>query len=121
MFLRATARTKKVPLWKHVREVYGIWVDPTATALHPRLFMNVVNGGLHAGNNLHFQEYLIIPKARTFRESVDIGTAVYHALGAALVKAKGRGAANLGDEGGFAPNFKSDLEPFQCSAPWQRD
>ena len=112
-FLRATARTKKVPLWKHIREVYGIWVDPTATALHPRLFMNVVNGGLHAGNNLHFQEYLIIPKARTFKESIDVGTAVYHALGAALVKAKGRGAANLGDEGGFAPNFKSDLEPFQ--------
>jgi enolase len=75
--------------------------------------MNVVNGGLHAGNNLHFQEYLIIPKARTFKESVDIGTAIYHALGMALVKAKGRGAANLGDEGGFAPNFKSDLEPFQ--------
>jgi enolase len=112
-FLRATARTKKLPLWKHIRDVYGIWVDPTTTALHPRLFMNVVNGGLHAGNNLHFQEYLIIPRARTYRESIDIGTAVYHALGAALVKAKGRGAANLGDEGGFAPNFKSDIEPFQ--------
>jgi enolase len=112
-FLRATARTKKIPLWKHVREVYGIWVDPTATTLHPRLFMNVVNGGLHAGNNLHFQEYLIIPRARTYRESIDIGTAIYHALGVALMKAKGRSAANLGDEGGFAPNFKSDLEPFQ--------
>ena len=112
-FLRATARTKKVPLWKHVRDEYGIWVDPTSTALHPRLFMNVVNGGLHAGNNLHFQEYLIIPRARTFRESIDIGTAIYHALGAALVRAKGPGASNLGDEGGFAPNFKNDLEPFQ--------
>jgi len=112
-FLRATARTKKLQLWKHVRDIYGIWVDPTATALHPRLFMNVVNGGLHAGNNLHFQEYLMIPRARTFKESIDIGTAIYHALGAALVKAKGRGAANLGDEGGYAPNFKNDLEPFK--------
>jgi enolase len=112
-FLRASARTKKIPLWKHVRDIYGVWVDPTATALHPRLFMNVVNGGLHAGNNLHFQEYLIIPRARTFRESIDIGTAIYHALGAALVRAKGSGASNLGDEGGFAPNFKNDLEPFQ--------
>jgi enolase len=111
-FLRATARTKKVPLWKHIRDVYGIWVDPTSTTLHPRLFMNVVNGGLHAGNNLHFQEYLIIPKTRTFRESIDIGTALYHALGATLVKTKGAGASNLGDEGGFAPNFKNDLEPF---------
>jgi enolase len=112
-FLRATALTKKVPLWKHVREVYGVWVDPTARALHPRLFMNVVNGGLHAGNDLHFQEYLMIPRARTYKESIDIGIKVYHALGAALAKAKGRGASNLGDEGGFAPNFKGDLEPFQ--------
>jgi len=112
-FLRATARTKKLSLWKHIRDVYGIWIDPTATALHPRLFMNVVNGGLHAGNNLHFQEYLIIPKCRTFKESIDVGTAIYHALGVALVKAKGCGASNVGDEGGFAPNFKSDLEPFQ--------
>lgn len=111
-FLRATARTKKIPLWKHIRDVYGIWVDPTSVILHPRLFMNVVNGGLHAGNNLHFQEYLIIPRARTFRESIDIGTAIYHALGVALMKAKGRDAANLGDEGGFAPNFKNNLEPF---------
>jgi enolase len=112
-FLRATARTKKMPLWKHVRDEYGIWVDPVASALRPRLFMNVVNGGLHAGNNLHFQEYLIIPKARTFRESIDIGTAIYRALGATLLRGKGLGANNLGDEGGFAPNFKNDLEPFQ--------
>lgn len=112
-FLRATARSKKMPLWKHIRDVYGIWVDPTAATLHPRLFMNIVNGGLHAGNNLHIQEYLVIPRARTFRESIDIGTAIYHALGASLTRAKGPGAANLGDEGGFAPNFKNDLEPFQ--------
>jgi enolase len=112
-FLRATAKTKKMPLWKHVRDEYGIWVDPTATTLHPRLFMNVVNGGMHAGNNLHFQEYLIIPRARTFRESVDIGAAIYHTLGAALARVKGPGAVNLGDEGGFAPNFKGDLEPFK--------
>jgi enolase len=111
-FLRATAQAKKLPLWKHIRDVYGIWVDPTTATLHPRLFMNVVNGGLHAGNDLHFQEYLIIPKCRTFRESIDVGTAIYRALGTALVKAKGRSASNLGDEGGFAPNFKNDLEPF---------
>ena len=75
--------------------------------------MNVVNRGLHAGNNLHIQEYLIIPKCRTFKESIDVGAAIYHALGAALVKAKGSGASNLGDEGGFAPNFKNDLEPLR--------
>ena len=80
---------------------------------HPRLFINVVNGGLHAGNNLDFQEYLIIPKCRTIAESVDVGVKLYHALGAELERMKGRSAANLGDEGGFAPNFKDDLEPFR--------
>lgn len=112
-FLRANALSRKVWLWRHIRDVYGVWVDPIAKTLRPRLFMNVVNGGLHAGNNLHFQEYLIIPRARTIGDSIDIGTRVYQALGAALVRAKGNDAANLGDEGGFAPNFKSDLEPFQ--------
>ncbi len=111
-FLRAMAQTKKTPLWKHVREEYGLWVDPTAKELHPRLFMNVVNGGLHAANSLHFQEYIIIPKSRTFAESAEIGTKIYHALGGALAKAKGRGATNLGDEGGFAPAFRNDLEPL---------
>lgn len=111
-FLRAVAEAKKIPLWKQVRNEYGIWVDPTAKALRPRLFMNVVNGGLHAGNDLHLQEYLVIPRARTFRESIDIGTAIYHALGAMLARKKGPGATNLGDEGGFAPDFRSDLEPF---------
>ncbi len=111
-FLRAMARTKKAALWKHVRDEYGLWVDPTAKALRPRLFMNIVNGGLHAENGLHFQEYMIIPKSRTFAESVEVGAKIYHALGSALAKAKGRGATNLGDEGGFAPAFRNDLEPF---------
>ena len=73
----------------------------------------MVNGGLHAGNNLDFQEYLVIPKCRTIAESVDVGVKMYHALGDALEKIKGKNAVNLGDEGGFAPNFKDNIEPFQ--------
>ncbi|HVO28772.1 MAG TPA: phosphopyruvate hydratase, partial [Candidatus Paceibacterota bacterium] len=111
--LRASAMAKGEPLWKHIRGGFGMPVPHSRAVVHPRLFMNVVNGGLHAGNDLDFQEYLIIPKAGTFRESVEIGTAVYRALGDALARAKGRGARNLGDEGGYAPNFKDDLEPFR--------
>ncbi|HVM76963.1 MAG TPA: enolase C-terminal domain-like protein [Candidatus Paceibacterota bacterium] len=116
-FLRASAKVKKVPLWKHVNDVYlhegksrsGDPVKPGA----PRLFMNVVNGGLHAGNNLHFQEYLIIPKTKSVKASVEIGTTLYHALGAMLARTKGKVATNIGDEGGYAPDFKDDLEPFR--------
>jgi enolase 1/2/3 len=109
-YARAEAATKRTPLWRHIRSLAGFAVP---IAHRPRLFINVVNGGLHAGNNLDFQEYLIIPRAGTIKESVAIGTAVYRALGDALRRAKGRGATNLGDEGGYAPSFKDNAEPFR--------
>ena len=114
-FLRAEARAKNIPLWKHIRTIYGLPVHAARPA-HPRLFMNMVNGGLHAGNNLHFQEYLVIPNGNTIKESVEMGTAVYHALGELLTRTKGKTATNLGDEGGYAPDFKDDSEPFRLLA-----
>jgi enolase len=112
-FARATALAEHIPLWRLIRANMGgnVAVKNNQFA-HPRLFINVINGGLHAGNNLHFQEYLIIPRCRTIAESVDIGVKLYQALGVTLEKMKGKNAVNLGDEGGFAPNFKNDLEPF---------
>jgi enolase len=116
-FLRAEAVAKNVPLWRHIFSFTGTpWskrADRTGGIARPRLFMNMVNGGLHAGNNLDFQEYLVIPKCGTIRESVETGTQIYHKLGEALARAKGKGARNLGDEGGYAPNFKDNAEPFR--------
>ncbi len=112
-FARAAAVQKKMPLWKYIRGQAGAEIAAKKILVHPRLFINVINGGLHAGNNLDFQEYLVIPKCQTIAESVDIGMKLYHALGSALEKTKGRNAANLGDEGGFAPNFRNNAEPFQ--------
>lgn len=112
-FLRATAQANGIPLWKHVRKIYGLPAGGSREIARPRLFINVVNGGLHAGNNLDFQEYLIIPKCRTIKESVEIGAEAYHALGEALAAAKGKTAKNIGDEGGYAPEFRDNLEPFR--------
>ncbi len=106
-YLRAYAEAKHIPLWKHIASIAES--KPSA----PRLFINVVNGGLHAGNDLHFQEYLIIPKAKTIRESVAVGTTIYQTLKKALIRTKQKGAANIGDEGGYAPDFKDDMEPFR--------
>jgi enolase len=78
-----------------------------------RLFVNVINGGRHAGNNLDIQEYLVIPKAENLREATRVAADFYRALREALAKRKGPLAANLGDEGGFAPNFKDNLEPLR--------
>lgn len=111
--VKAAAEASGVAVWKRVRELSGLTVKQARKGvICPRLFINVINGGLHAGNNLDFQEYLVIPKAKTFRESIFTGTQVYHALGKYLSRAKGRAAANVGDEGGYAPNFKDNLEPF---------
>lgn len=109
-YARAEAAARRMPFWKHIRAIAGLTVP---AAHRPRLFINVINGGLHAGNDLDFQEYLIIPRARTIKESVAIGTAMYHALGDALRRAKGRSATNLGDEGGYAPSFRDNTEPFR--------
>jgi len=77
----------------------------------PVPFLNVINGGQHAGNKLAMQEFMIAPTgASTFKEAIQIGAEVYHSL-KSVVKAKyGKDAAAVGDEGGFAPNIQDNDE-----------
>jgi len=73
----------------------------------PVPMMNVLNGGKHAGNDLSIQEFLIIPiSANKFSEAIRIGVEVYHCLKKVLTDRFGKGAMNVGDEGGFAPPLK---------------
>ncbi|MFN8209323.1 MAG: phosphopyruvate hydratase [Bacteroidales bacterium] len=75
----------------------------------PIPMMNILNGGSHADNSIDFQEFMIMPVgAPTFSEALRMGAEVFHNLKAVL-KAKGHGT-NVGDEGGFAPNLKSNEE-----------
>ncbi len=99
--LKAAANFKGLPLYKYVG------VGKTL----PRPMMNIINGGAHADNNLDFQEYMIIPEASTIKERVRIGAEVFHALKSVL-KAKGY-VTSVGDEGGFAPNLKTNKEGFE--------
>jgi enolase len=78
----------------------------------PTPMMNIINGGSHADNNVDFQEFMIMPVgAPTFKEALRMGAEVFHALKAVL-KAKGYNTA-VGDEGGFAPNLKSNEEALE--------
>ena len=81
-----------------------------ATAMRmPVPLMNIINGGSHADNTVDFQEFMIVPKgAPSFREGLRWGTEVFHSLKKVL-KEKGHNT-NVGDEGGFAPNLKSNKE-----------
>ncbi|MDR2405848.1 MAG: phosphopyruvate hydratase, partial [Deltaproteobacteria bacterium] len=73
----------------------------------PRPMMNIVNGGAHASNNMDFQEFMVMPLyGDTFAEALRCGAEIFHTL-AKNLKAEGQSTA-VGDEGGFAPNFKSN-------------
>ena len=81
----------------------------------PVPMMNVVNGGRHAGNDLSIQEFMIIPVgADSLSEAIRIGSEVYHSLKKVLMDKFGRGAVNVGDEGGFAPPLKKVIDALDA-------
>ena len=101
---RAAAAYLEIPLYKYLG-------GPNARTL-PVPMMNIINGGAHADNNVDFQEFMIVPVgAETFSESLRIGAEIFHTLKAVLKK-KGY-ATSVGDEGGFAPNLRSNEEAIE--------
>jgi len=78
----------------------------------PLPMMNILNGGAHADNSIDFQEFMVMPtNAATFSESLRMGVQIFHQLKSVL-KSKGY-STNVGDEGGFAPNIKSNEEAIE--------
>ena len=77
----------------------------------PRPMINIINGGAHADNNVDFQEFMIMPEAKTMHERVRIGAEVFHSLKKVLNE-KGY-STGVGDEGGFSPNLQSNEEGFE--------
>lgn len=101
----AAANAKKEPLYKYIASVYGN-ANPVVL---PRPMMNIINGGAHADNGLDAQEFMIIPNgARDEFEAIRMGSEIFHNLKSILKR--GGNSTNVGDEGGFAPNFHSCRE-----------
>ncbi|MCZ0756530.1 phosphopyruvate hydratase [Anoxybacillus sp. J5B_2022] len=101
---RAAADYLEVPLYQYL----GGFNAKTL----PVPMMNILNGGAHADNNVDIQEFMIMPVgAPTFREALRMGAEIFHSLKSVL-KAKGYNTA-VGDEGGFAPNLKSNEEALE--------
>ncbi len=95
---RAASDTMKLPFYKHLLKT-GNHIP-----LLPVPMMNIINGGKHAGTDLAFQEFMILPSGfATFHDALRAGSEVYHILGKSLAKKYGKSATNVGDEGGFAP------------------
>ena len=101
---RAGANYRKQPLYRYLG-------GENASTL-PVPMMNIINGGAHADNNVDFQEFMIVPVgAKCFSEALRLGAEIFHTLKSVLKK-KGY-ATSVGDEGGFAPNLKSNEEAIE--------
>ena len=101
---RAVADTLELPLYRYLGGVNA--------SLLPVPLMNILNGGVHSDNNVDFQEFMIVPLgASSFADSLRMGVETFHHLKKVLSK-KGY-ATSVGDEGGFAPNLRSNTEALE--------
>ena len=101
---RAAASSLGISLYRYIG-------GENATII-PTPMLNIINGGSHADNNVDFQEYMIMPLGFvSFEEAIRAASEVYHTL-KKIISDEGY-ATGLGDEGGFAPNFKNNIEPLE--------
>lgn len=98
---KAAANSKKLPLFRYIGD--------ENSCLMPVPMMNIINGGKHADNKIDIQEFMIMPfTASSMKDAIRIGAEIFHHL-KALLKKDGHNT-NVGDEGGFAPNFGSAVQ-----------
>ena len=103
---KAAAYAQKVPVWDFINQYYMKGLPPA----FPRLMVNVINGGKHAGWNFDIQEFMVVPISTTPTESVRIASELFQQLGKLI---KQRSLSTLvGDEGGYSPMLSSNEEVF---------
>jgi len=99
---RAESAARRQPLYMHLGSLYG-----NSVYTLPAPMMNILNGGAHADSSVDFQEFMVMPlNAPSFAEALRWGAEIFHAL-RGILKARGQ-STGVGDEGGFAPNLKSN-------------
>jgi enolase len=104
-FCAASANEEGLPVYEYLNKGADILPVP---------LMNIINGGQHAGNELAVQEFMIIPaKFKKFSEALRAGCEIYQTLSKIVVEKYGKGAKNVGDEGGFAPPMKTTMEALE--------
>jgi enolase len=104
---RADSAAKRLPLYRHVGALYG-----NEQYTLPVPMMNILNGGAHADSSVDFQEFMVMPlSAPSFGEALRMGAEIFHAL-RGILKKRGQ-STGVGDEGGFAPNLKSNREALE--------
>ena len=117
--VRAEAASTGEPLYQHISSLYhGGRVSVPRTETRPPLtlptpMMNILNGGAHADTSVDVQEFMVMPVgAPSFAEALRVGAEIFHAL-RGILKARGQ-STGVGDEGGFAPNLKSNRDAIEA-------
>jgi enolase len=104
---RAAAASSRLPAYRHFGALYG-----SDRFTLPVPMMNILNGGAHADSSVDFQEFMVVPVgAGSFAEALRMGAEIFHAL-RGILKSRGQ-STGVGDEGGFAPNLKSNREAIE--------
>ena len=103
---RAGDMAKKMILHEHISDLFK--ADKKKDMPYPCILM--IEGGLHSGSSLDIQEFMIVPKGKSFEEKLETGVEIYKTLGKILEKKYGKISTNVGIEGGYAPNLKSTYE-----------
>lgn len=106
---KVAAKVSGVEVFEHLRTLAEI--KPSRKA--PYLYMNLINGGKHARNNLAFQEYHIVPDTENVEEAVEIGIKIQNSLKEIIIKNLGAESVVFGDEGGFAPKVSDIRKPLE--------
>jgi len=99
---RCAAKCLQIPLWSHIATLAE--TNPKHIKI-PVPYSNIINGGVHSGNSLMFQEFMIVPNAKTMKTRIRIMSEFYHQLKKTLKERYGPESVGVGDEGGFAPNM----------------
>ena len=100
---KAGAVARGLPLYEYLAQL------AQTTPRLPRPFFNVINGGVHAGNRLAVQEFMISPRSLSMAQTVQVASELYHSLQKKLIEKYGRSSTLVGDEGGFAPALDLSL------------
>ena len=109
---KAASRIQRIPLYEHFSNIYKDITGDSANPTMPMPMFNILNGGEHSNNNIDIQEFMIIPSgAKNFEEVMQWSVEIYHNLKKIL--SSNNHSIAVGDEGGFAPNLKSNEEAIQ--------
>ncbi len=109
----AAARAASDESNKELYELLNEKFFPDRKMKVPKPFLNILNGGEHAGNDLAIQEFMIVPFMGAIEEDIRVASEIYHELGKILVDKHGKYATNVGDEGGFAPPLSKTRDAIE--------